>query len=79
MEIGETIYVTTREEYQQQAYEGGHTIFGQWTLAAFQTRFAHLAEEFCKPFAERTHDKTTRPQPTPQDELALRSNLAVPK
>ncbi|MDO8415337.1 MAG: neutral/alkaline non-lysosomal ceramidase N-terminal domain-containing protein [Agitococcus sp.] len=72
-------YVTTREEYQQQAYEGGHTIFGQWTLAAFQTRFAYLAEEFCKPLAERTYDKNTRPQPTPQDELALRSNLAVPK
>lgn len=72
-------YVTTREEYQQQAYEGGHTIFGQWTLAAFQTRFAHLAEEFCKPVAERTYDKNTRPQPTPPDELALRSNLAVPK
>ena len=57
----------------------GHTIFGQWTLAAFQTRFSYLAEEFCKPLAERTYDKNTRPQPTPQDELALRSNLAVPK
>jgi hypothetical protein len=52
---------------------------GQWALAAFQTRFAHLAEEFCKPVAERTYDKNTRPQPTPPDELALRSNLAVPK
>jgi neutral ceramidase len=48
-------------------------------MAAFQTRFAHLAEEFCKPVAERAHDKTTSPQTTPPDELALRSNLAVPK
>ena len=36
-------YVTTNEEYQEQCYEGGHTIFGQWTLAAFQTRLTTLA------------------------------------
>ena len=38
-------YTTTREEYEEQCYEGGHTIFGQWQLAAFQTRFAALAAE----------------------------------
>ena len=42
-------YVTTQQEYQQQAYEGGHTLFGQWTLAAFQTCYAGLAEQLCKP------------------------------
>jgi neutral ceramidase len=71
-------YVTTQEEYQQQAYEGGHTLFGQWTLAAFQTEFAKLAEEMLKPDAERTHDRVTRPLPVPEHELALRSNLTVP-
>jgi neutral ceramidase len=71
-------YVTTREEYLEQAYEGGHTIFGQWTLAAFQTRFADLARQLRKPEAERAHDRTTRPPPAPEDELALRSNLPVP-
>lgn len=71
-------YVTTQEEYQQQAYEGGHTLFGQWTLAAFQTKFAELADEMLKPDAERKHDRVTRPIPVPEHELALRSNLAVP-
>ncbi|MFN3586223.1 MAG: neutral/alkaline non-lysosomal ceramidase N-terminal domain-containing protein [Moraxellaceae bacterium] len=71
-------YVTTYEEYQQQAYEGGHTVFGQWTLAAFQTRFAALARELATPPAARGHDRTTRPLPPPADELARRSNLPVP-
>jgi neutral ceramidase len=71
-------YVTTQEEYQQQAYEGGHTLFGQWTLAAFQTEFAKLADEMLRPDAERTHDRVTRPMPVPEHELALRSGLAVP-
>jgi neutral ceramidase len=72
-------YVTTNEEYQEQAYEGGHTIFGQWTLAAFQTQFAQLAQEILKPAEERRHDQTTRPAPAPADELAMRSNLRVPQ
>ncbi|MCD6061974.1 MAG: ceramidase, partial [Moraxellaceae bacterium] len=41
-------YVTTQQEYQEQCYEGGHTLFGQWTLAAFQTRFAALAAELLR-------------------------------
>lgn len=71
-------YVTTNEEYQEQCYEGGHTIFGQWTLAAFQTRLAALAGELLKPEAERQHDRTTRPPPVPPDELAKRSDLPIP-
>ncbi|MGH8492522.1 MAG: neutral/alkaline non-lysosomal ceramidase N-terminal domain-containing protein [Moraxellaceae bacterium] len=71
-------YVTTFEEYQEQAYEGGHTIFGQWTLAAFQTRFDQLAHELGKPEAERCHDRNTRPTPAPIDELKLRSDLPPP-
>lgn len=71
-------YVTTQEEYQEQAYEGGHTIFGQWTLAAFQTCFEKLAGELQRPEAEREHDRHTRPVPAPAEELALRSNIPVP-
>lgn len=71
-------YVTTNEEYQEQAYEGGHTIFGQWTLAAFQTRFAGLAAELLKPESAREHDRVMRPAPVPAEELALRTNLPVP-
>lgn len=37
-------YVTTREEYQIQHYEGASTHFGEWTLAAYQQEFAGLAE-----------------------------------
>lgn len=71
-------YVTTYEEYQEQAYEGGHTIYGQWTLAAFQTRFAELAAELGKEAATRRHDRHTRPATPPAQELALRSAIAPP-
>src|SRR6185295_16669666 len=71
-------YVTTNEEYQEQCYEGGHTIFGQWTLAAFQTRLTGLARELLKPHDERQHDRITRAPPVPPDELAKRSDLPVP-
>jgi len=38
-------YITTYEEYQTQHYEGGHTLFGKWTLAAFQTAFKALISD----------------------------------
>lgn len=72
-------YVTTYEEYQQQAYEGGHTIYGQWTLAAFQTCFAKLAEQFALPADQRQYDQQTQPLPVPAHELALRTNLTPPR
>lgn len=37
-------YVTTREEYALQHYEGASTHFGPWTLAALQQELAGLAE-----------------------------------
>lgn len=46
-------YATTYEEYQVQAYEGGHTLYGKWTLAAYQTMFTKLCKEFKKPKTER--------------------------
>lgn len=72
-------YVTTKEEYDTQGYEGGHTIFGQWTLAAFQTRFEALAGELLKPQSQRSHDRSTQPAPQPAEELCLRTDLPVPQ
>lgn len=36
-------YVTTREEYSSQHYEGGSTHFGPWTLSALQKEFSEIA------------------------------------
>ena len=41
-------YITTYEEYRLQLYEGGHTLFGKWTLAAYQMKFKELATELLK-------------------------------
>ncbi len=68
-------YVTTPEEYQAQRYEGGHSVYGRWTLGAFQTVAKKLAEEMLKPKAERRLDLETRPPTYSAEELALRSNL----
>ena len=35
-------YITTPEEYAIQQYEGGHTLFGPWTLPAFQQEIDRL-------------------------------------
>jgi len=45
-------YITTNEEYQQQMYEGGHTVFGQHSLAALQTTFLWLYEARKTPLKE---------------------------
>jgi neutral ceramidase len=36
-------YVTTRQEYNTQQYEGGHTLYGPWSLAAYEQEFTRLA------------------------------------
>src|SRR5258708_34975874 len=36
-------YVTTREEYETQQYEGGSTLFGPWTEAAYRQEYVRLA------------------------------------
>jgi neutral ceramidase len=51
-------YITTYEEYRLQLYEGGHTLFGKWTLAAYQMKFKALAEELLK----KEEDRTDLPQ-----------------
>ena len=66
-------YVTTYEEYQQQAYEGGHTLYGQWTLAALQTKFQYLAQQFNLPAALRDAQNCMPPD-VPQQELDKRTH-----
>jgi neutral ceramidase len=41
-----TSYVTTLEEYSNQRYEGGSTIFGPYTLLGYQSKFSELAKTF---------------------------------
>jgi neutral ceramidase len=36
-------YVTTREEYDSQQYEGGSTLFGPWTEAGYRQEYVRLA------------------------------------
>ena len=70
-------YVTTFEEYQCQLYEGGHTVFGEWTLAAFQTKFKELAVQLIKKEEERIIDKSVVPIEFTQEELNKRSYSEV--
>lgn len=44
-------YVTTREEYASQQYEGASTHFGPWTLGAYRQEFKRLATKLVNPDA----------------------------
>lgn len=66
-------YVTTFEEYQQQAYEGGHTLYGQWTLSAFQMQFQRLAQQLSLPSEQRQISARLPPE-VPLAELEQRTN-----
>ena len=70
-------YVTTYEEYQCQCYEGGHTVFGEWTLAAFQTKFKELALQLLKNPESRTIDQSIAPYEFTEEELGKRSFSGV--
>lgn len=62
-------YITTNEEYQAQIYEGGHTVFGEWSLAALQTKFELLATEMLKPKEERKFVHDAIPPDFTEEEL----------
>jgi len=66
-------YIVTPEEYMHQCYEGGHTIFGRWTLPAFQTELVKLANEMLKSKSERNLDRELRPPRFSQSELGMRT------
>lgn len=70
-------YITTNEEYQEQLYEGGHTVYGEWTLASFQTKFKHLAQELLKPLNERNVEHSGEPVQFTNDELKKRSFVGI--
>jgi neutral ceramidase len=62
-------YITTPEEYRVQVYEGGHTVFGEWSLAALQTEFEKLALEMLKPKAERNLSNDVVPPVFTEEDL----------
>lgn len=53
-------YVTTPEEYDAQQYEGASTLFGRYTLPAYQQEFTRLA-------AAMRSGREVPPRPTPRD------------
>ena len=57
-------YVTTREEYALQQYEGASTHFGPWTLAAFRQNFERLAIKLSNPLLD--------PWPIPEPEILFK-------
>ncbi|MCL6270916.1 neutral/alkaline ceramidase [Sansalvadorimonas sp. 2012CJ34-2] len=44
-----SLYVTTPDEYLEQLYEGGATLFGRWTLGAYQQTFEKMALNLAYP------------------------------
>ncbi|MBF6159953.1 neutral/alkaline ceramidase [Nocardia cyriacigeorgica] len=61
-------YVTTPEEYDAQQYEGASTLYGRYTLCAYQQEFTRLATAF----ADR---QQIARGPAPRDVSALQPNL----
>lgn len=64
-------YVTTPEEYMQQNYEGGFTVFGKWTLPAYLQRFKQLALDL-------VHHRESETGPLPEDLSTNTGNLILP-
>ncbi len=60
-------YVTTPEEYAVQDYEGASTHFGKWTLPAYQTVFARLAERLVAAEELPVHEGVRPPRFTAQE------------
>ena len=75
---GYASYLTTWEEYQAQCYEGSSTLFGQWSLGAFQTHFDRVAARLVTPLTERPTDiGPAWPRPT-DHELEARMHYELP-
>ncbi|MBL4656520.1 MAG: neutral/alkaline non-lysosomal ceramidase N-terminal domain-containing protein, partial [Flavobacteriales bacterium] len=66
-------YITTYEEYQLQRYEAGHTVFGEWTQAAYSTKLKYMAEQMLKPENERDFDTATQAEVFSPEDIAKRS------
>lgn len=66
-------YITTKEEYEVQLYEGGSTHFGKWTLGAYQTKLEYIAEQLIKRPEERDKKSSLEPHRFNKEELSRRS------
>ncbi|WP_367607440.1 neutral/alkaline ceramidase [Legionella sp. W05-934-2] len=64
-------YVATPEEYMQQNYEGGSTVFGRWTLPAYLQGFKQLALDMLS-------HRESEPGPLPEDLSYHTGNLIPP-
>ena len=62
-------YITTYEEYQLQMYEAGHTVFGEYSLAALQTCFKKLFHNIIN----HTIDNSIQPLVFSPEEIAKRT------
>lgn len=69
---GYASYTTTPEEYALQHYEGSSTLYGKYTLPAFQTHFKTLIQELHKPQSERKKTPSLFPHEFTEDELKNR-------
>ncbi|MCF2151396.1 neutral/alkaline non-lysosomal ceramidase N-terminal domain-containing protein [Desmonostoc muscorum LEGE 12446] len=58
-----SLYITTKEEYDKQHYEGGCTLFGPYTLMAYQQEFRKLANAL-------KNKKAVNPGPSPSKRTA---------
>ncbi len=64
-------YITTPEEYEQQNYEGGFTVFGKWTLPAYLQGFSQLADDMIS-------GRETMSGPLPDDLSSHTGSLIAP-
>jgi neutral ceramidase len=64
-------YVTTREEYSTQQYEGGHTLHGPFSLALFQQEYDRLAKDL-------RDDRPSNPGRAPRDLSASVQKTEIP-
>jgi hypothetical protein len=71
-----TSYVTTREEYRLQRYEGASTHFGPHTLGAYQTLFRALVRRSLEPGWDASVEGPTPPWFT-VDEMEARRDSAA--
>ncbi|WP_394825504.1 neutral/alkaline ceramidase [Pendulispora albinea] len=53
-------YLTSPEEYDQQDYEGGHTMYGRWQLPACEQELARIADDL-------KAGRASEPGPNPPD------------
>ncbi|MEI6407770.1 MAG: neutral/alkaline non-lysosomal ceramidase N-terminal domain-containing protein [Bacteroidota bacterium] len=68
-------YTTTYEEYQFQHYEGSFTLFGQHTLAAFQTVYKQMALKLCENRENRILPNLIQPPNFSKEEMDKRTVL----